>query len=115
VIQVQPKVIAVLICLAEQPGREVTKEELLGTVWAHTHVTQHVLTRAISELRKIFYDAPEDLYVIEIIPKTGYRLIAHVSKAHTRKTNAVRAIPTPAWIRILSRQRGLNGGSCRRL
>lgn len=82
VIQVQPKVMAVLICLAEHPGRVVTKEHLLRTVWTNTHVTQHVLTRAISELRKIFHDEPENPYVIETIPKTGYRLIAQVSKAH---------------------------------
>jgi DNA-binding winged helix-turn-helix (wHTH) protein len=80
VIQVQPKVMAVLICLAEQPGQVVTKERLLQTVWADTHVTQHVLARSISELRKIFHDNPQSPSIIETIPKTGYRLIAHVSR-----------------------------------
>ncbi|HEX5704366.1 MAG TPA: winged helix-turn-helix domain-containing protein [Pyrinomonadaceae bacterium] len=95
VIQVQPKVMAVLMCLANQPGRVVTKEHLLQTVWADTHVTQHVLTRAISELRKIFHDDPESPYVIETIPKTGYRLIAELSKAHPEEDkHAARDIAT---------------------
>lgn len=80
VIQVQPKIMGVLICLAEQPGRVVTKERLLQTVWADTHVTQHVLARSISELRKIFHDSPQSPSIIETIPKIGYRLIAHVSR-----------------------------------
>ena len=49
--QVQPKIMCVLVCLAERPGRVVTKEHLFQTVWAGTHVTEHVLSRSISELR----------------------------------------------------------------
>lgn len=80
-IQIQPKIMQVLVCLAEQPGQVVTKGQLLQSVWADTHVTEHVLSRAISELRKIFGDDPKRPMVIETIPKVGYRLIAAVSKA----------------------------------
>ncbi|HEX7177359.1 MAG TPA: winged helix-turn-helix domain-containing protein, partial [Pyrinomonadaceae bacterium] len=46
-----------------------------------THVTEHVLARAISELRKVFDDSAQKPRVIETIPKVGYRLIASVTAA----------------------------------
>ena len=85
VTQVQPKIMDVLVLLSGSPGEVVTKERLLGTVWAGTHVTEHVLSRAISELRKIFDDDAQRPRFIETIPKVGYRLIAHVS--NTREEN----------------------------
>ena len=74
--RVEPKVMDVLMCLARHPGEVVTRDELLETVWAGTVVTDDVLTRSISELRKVFDDDPRNPGVIETIPKTGYRLIA---------------------------------------
>lgn len=110
VIQVEPKVMSVLVCLAEQPGRVVTKEHLRQTVWGETHVTPHVLTRSISELRKIFHDDPKNPRVIETIPKTGYRLIAQTSKLpHEEETKpdsreAVSQVPQKPLGRLWSPQ-----------
>jgi len=78
--QVQPKIMGVLVCLAERPGRVVSKERLFQTVWAGTHVTEHVLSRSISDLRKILNDDSRNPRVIETIPRSGYRLIAPVSR-----------------------------------
>jgi len=80
VVQVQPKIMQVLVCLGEQPGKVITRERLFQTVWADTNVTDHVLSRSISELRKVFNDDPRNPRVIETIPKAGYRLIATVSR-----------------------------------
>lgn len=80
VVQVQPKIMDVLVVLAERAGEVVTREELFASVWAGTHVTEHVLARAISALRKIFGDRPQRARFIETIPKTGYRLIASVTR-----------------------------------
>jgi DNA-binding winged helix-turn-helix (wHTH) protein len=87
VIQVQPKIMSVLLILARSPGQVVTKDCLLKTAWADTHVTPHVLARAISELRKIFHDNPQSPDVIETIPKIGYRLIAPVSRIRKQENN----------------------------
>jgi len=75
---IEPKVMQVLTCLAAQPGEVIERERLLDGVWGDTIVTDHVLTRSISELRKVFEDDPRRPAVIETIPKTGYRLIAPV-------------------------------------
>jgi len=48
----EPKVMEVLDCLARHAGKPVSKEELLQTVWPNTFVTDDVLKRSISELRR---------------------------------------------------------------
>jgi TolB-like protein/DNA-binding winged helix-turn-helix (wHTH) protein/Flp pilus assembly protein TadD len=77
VIHLEPKVMQVLVCLAEERD-VVSKEKLMRRVWPDTFVTDDVLTRSISELRKVFADNPKDPKYIQTIPKGGYRLIAPV-------------------------------------
>lgn len=77
-IQVEPKLMQVLVYLAQHPGEVVTRDQLLDDLWPETVVTDHVLTRSISELRKALNDDRRSPTFIETIPKTGYRLIAPV-------------------------------------
>ncbi|NNF59340.1 MAG: hypothetical protein HKN04_13980 [Rhodothermaceae bacterium] len=77
-ITLEPKVMQVLVCLASAPGKVVSRDELHACAWPDTFVTDKVLTRAISELRKAFGDDPHDPAIIATIPKKGYRLIAPV-------------------------------------
>ncbi len=79
VTKIEPKIMEVLLCLANRQGRVVSRDELLESVWAGTVVTDEVVTRAISELRKAFGEDRKQPGVIETIPKSGYRLIAPVS------------------------------------
>ena len=78
--RVEPKVMQVLVCLASQPDSAVTKEEILKTVWPETFVSDDVLTRSISELRRVFQDDAREPRFIETIPKRGYRLVAPVER-----------------------------------
>src|SRR5215469_17801677 len=55
-IRVEPKVMAVLVCLASHPGEPLSKEAILKSVWPETFVSDDVLTRSISELRRVFED-----------------------------------------------------------
>jgi Tol biopolymer transport system component/DNA-binding winged helix-turn-helix (wHTH) protein len=75
-LQLEPKIMRVLLRLAERPGEVVTKERLFQDVWEGNFVTEDVLTRAIGELRRVFDDDAASPRVIETIRKTGYRLIA---------------------------------------
>ncbi|NND71267.1 MAG: hypothetical protein HKN43_06790 [Rhodothermales bacterium] len=77
-VRVEPKVMEVLVCLAENSGRPVSKEQFMQSVWAGTVVTDDVLSRCISELRKIFGDNPRKPEFIETIRKRGYRLVQPV-------------------------------------
>jgi len=76
--RLEPKVMEVLVCLANHAGAPVSKEEILQTVWRETFVTDDVLTRCISELRKALEDDTKEPQFIQTIPRKGYRLVAEV-------------------------------------
>lgn len=78
-IRLEPIVMQLLCRLASRPGEVFSREELLGTVWGDTIVCEDSLTRAVSDLRRIFRDDAQHPRYIETIRKGGYRLIAPVS------------------------------------
>ncbi len=79
--RIEPRVMSVLLALAAAPGRVVPRETLLDTVWTDTIVGEEILTRAVSELRRVFGDDPRSPTYIETIRQHGYRLIAPVEAA----------------------------------
>lgn len=83
----EPKVMEVLVCLAQHRGETVPKDKLLQTVWPDTFVTEDVLTRSISELRRVFDDSAKEPRVIQTIPKRGYRLVAPVRTLNGTKSS----------------------------
>src|SRR6516165_10319654 len=78
-IRLEPKVMEVLLCLAQHPGETHSKEQLFQAVWPNTVVTEDVLKRCIAELRRAFDDDAREPRIIETISKRGYRLVASVS------------------------------------
>ena len=75
---VQPKVMEVLVFLAQHSGQVVSRDEIVDTVWKGSVVTDEALTRCISELRHTFEDSKKTPRFIQTIPKRGYRLLAPV-------------------------------------
>ena len=92
--RLEPKVMLVLVCLAEHAGQMVPKDRLLHSAWPDTAVGDDVLTRAISELRRLFEDDPKQPRVIETIPKSGYRLIAPVEMPSGEREVVPTTLPT---------------------
>jgi TolB-like protein/DNA-binding winged helix-turn-helix (wHTH) protein/Tfp pilus assembly protein PilF len=88
-VHLEPKAMQVLVYLAEHAGDVMAKERIIQAVWADTFVTDDVLTRSISELRKAFEDDPHEPRFIQTIPKGGYRLIAPVD------VGAIHELPLP--------------------
>jgi len=81
-VRLEPKVMAVLGVLTKHPGRVVSRDELLETVWPGVVVTEHTLSRCIYQLRhelgKIGGEPGQTNYnPIETLPKRGYRLLAN--------------------------------------
>jgi len=93
VVQVEPKVMQVLLLMAERPGAVISRETFLDTVWAGTIADDYLLNRAVSELRKVFDDDAQAPRYIETIRKGGYRLVAPIAPA--RVATAV-ASPHPS-------------------
>ena len=71
--KLEPKVMLVLLALAERRGGTLSRDELLETVWAGTIVSEDAINRCISRLRRVFAASPS--VRIETIPKVGYRLV----------------------------------------
>ncbi len=80
--KLDPKVMDVLVMLAEHAGQVVPREELLAQLWPNVVVTDEVLSRCIYDLRRQLSLAAgsDDLRtLIETLPKRGYRLNADVT------------------------------------
>ncbi len=80
-----------LVLLATQPGRLVTKAELLDRVWAGLVVEEANLTVQVSNLRKVLGDD-----VIATIPGRGYRFVAPVDAANDERMAAAGPVTTDA-------------------
>lgn len=77
--RVRPKVMDVLVALAERPGEVLSKRQLLDTVWSDVTVGDASLTVAVRELRTTLGDDREAPSYIETIRGRGYRLVAPVA------------------------------------
>jgi DNA-binding winged helix-turn-helix (wHTH) protein len=74
-VQLEPKMMDVLVCLARASGRVVSREALIDAVWPEVFISESVLTRAIAGLRRALGDDARRPRFIETIAKRGYRLI----------------------------------------
>ena len=96
-IRLEPKVMQVLVLLAAHAGQVVAKERLIQTVWPDTFVTDDVLTRAISELRRVFGDDARESRFIQTIPK---RAIGDRSPVPRRRDQEVAGPGQPGTSRL---------------
>src|ERR1700686_4704152 len=85
-ISLTPKVFDVLLFLAQNPNRLVTKEELLQAVWGDTFVEEGNLTQYIYYLRKALGDNSEDARLIVTIARKGYQFTGDVTVAEAAET-----------------------------
>ena len=72
------KAYRVLLSLAEQDGKLLTKDALFSTVWDGTIVSESALTSAIKELRRALGDESRTPRYIESVYGRGYRLLTPV-------------------------------------
>jgi len=73
--RLEPRLTGVLSHLASNPGRVCSRDEILDAVWKEAVVGEEVLTRAVSELRRLLGDDPQDAHYLETIRSRGYRLL----------------------------------------
>lgn len=76
-VQVEPRVMQVLVVLAEARGAVVLRDELFRRCWGNSHVGDDSLNRTIAEVRKVEREAGGGAFTVETIPRTGYRLIVN--------------------------------------
>src|SRR5882672_2536443 len=91
-----PKAFDVLLFLAQNPNRLITKDELLKAVWGDTFVEEGNLTQYISLLRKALAGNPEDSRLIVTISRKGYQFTADVALAETADVTKAHEAQVPA-------------------
>ena len=77
---VEPRVMQVLVVLAEAAGQVVTRGTLFDRCWGGVYVGDDSLNRTIGAIRKIAADIAGGSFEIETIPRTGYRLTGDAPK-----------------------------------
>ena len=80
-VPVEPKAFRVLLFLLQNPGRLVTKDEILKAVWNGCSVSDNSLTRSIATLRRLLGDDTHEPRYIATVPTVGYRFLCQVDVA----------------------------------
>lgn len=68
----------VLIYLIQNPGRVLSRDELLKNVWPDTFVDENSLAQSISSLRRALEEKPGDNSYIVTLPGRGYQFVSQV-------------------------------------
>jgi TolB-like protein/DNA-binding winged helix-turn-helix (wHTH) protein len=103
----RPKSFDVLLYLAHNPGRVVTKIELMEFVWPNIFVTDNSLVRCISDIRVALADDAQD--ILKTVARRGYLFAVAVTELDERLE--LPPAPLAAQDRITSKagSRSLNG------
>src|SRR5580700_6725375 len=81
--KLEPRMMRLLLCLANSNGAVVSVDRLLAEVWSGVVVGSASVYQAVSQLRKLLGDLDPDPTYIATVPRKGYRLIARVVQAGT--------------------------------
>jgi len=107
---VQPRIMRILLRLAEAPAELVPREELLESGWQEApYVADEALTKAVSLLRKALSESSGEEGAIRTIPKAGYLLTViperHSPERHrTERSPGIDYNPIPREGHRLNRQ-----------
>ena len=100
-VEVEPRVMAVLVALAQKPGETVRRQELIDHVWSSAAGADQSLNNAISLLRRALQDSDADNRLIRTVPKQGYQLSSQIRQLNdTESGQAISALSAPARQKI---------------
>ena len=89
-----PRAVEVLLQLARNPQRVLTRRELLDKAWGDGQGSSEALSHAISEIRHALDDHADDPRFLQTVPRRGYRLLV---EPVTHDTPRVATLP-PATV-----------------
>lgn len=72
---VEPKVMQVLVALADAGGRTLSRDDLIHLCWSDRVVGDNAIHRVISQARKIANTLGQGSFEIETVKGVGYRLV----------------------------------------
>ena len=97
-VEIEPRVMAVLIALSQNPRETVRRQELIDRVWDGAPGADQSLNNAISLLRRALGDLDTDNRLIRTIPKQGYQLCADIEFHHASELSSEEDNASPATL-----------------
>ncbi|MCU0990880.1 MAG: winged helix-turn-helix domain-containing protein [Xanthomonadales bacterium] len=91
-----PAAMEVLLHLAAEPERSLSRETLRARVWGDRADGEELLDRAIGEIRAALGDDPDRPTFIETLAQQGFRLIARPTPASSPGGSSVAEHPASA-------------------
>jgi DNA-binding winged helix-turn-helix (wHTH) protein/pimeloyl-ACP methyl ester carboxylesterase len=79
-VNIEPQVFDLLACFVTNPGRLISHDELVQTVWNGRVVSDSAIAARISAARKAIGDDGKAQRLIETVPRRGYRFLATVDQ-----------------------------------
>lgn len=77
--RLEPKVISLLILLASNDNKVISKQQIRDSLWPNVIVGDETIARTIFALRQALTDDAKNPTYIETIPKKGYRFLVKAS------------------------------------
>jgi DNA-binding winged helix-turn-helix (wHTH) protein len=84
-VALRPKTFDFLCYLATNPGRLVSKDELLAAIWPNVIVSDDSIVQCVTELRRLLGD--HDQRIIRTVQRRGYRFEAVTSVESRPRTS----------------------------
>ena len=88
-VRLEPKVLELLVLLAERADDVVSRDAIIDRLWPDTVVGEDTLARTVSKLRKALGDDSKAQRYIETLSKRGYRLIVPASQRSAASASGV--------------------------
>src|ERR1035437_4486436 len=86
----------VLLYFVENPGKVLTRDELLKNVWTESFVDDNSLAQSISALRRALEERPGDNSYIVTLPGRGYQFVSQVHTLAAENGDAFLEVATAA-------------------
>lgn len=97
-VALEPKVMRLLVCLADRRGQVVTRQILLSEVWGGLSVVDGVMGRAVYQLRRRLAECDGCGADVETIRQVGFRLVcAETRIAPAKRWGRIAGHPVLAW------------------
>ena len=105
--RVEHKVMRLLVYLANNAGRDLSRDQILSEVWGDGVHNDEVLTVAVSSLRKALDDDPRSPRFVKTVPRYGYHMLEAGRPVETTPAPlSITAMNEPArgfWVQLADR------------
>lgn len=96
---VEPKVMQVLVTLADAGGRVVSRDELIEKCWSGRVVGEDAINRVVGKLRRVA-EASGGAFRVETVARSGHRLLCDAVAAGVPAADPTPVAAVPAWHRV---------------